>query len=61
MFSLAVKLNYMQWPQRNSEKLTTYFAKQYIKTKRFALDLSARTHLDITHFLKIQWLLAGLG
>ena len=26
------------------------------KTMRFALDLSPRTHLDITHFLKMQWL-----
>ena len=26
------------------------------KTIRFALDLSPRTHLDITHFLKMQWL-----
>ena len=26
------------------------------KTVRFALDLSPCTHLDITHFLKMQWL-----
>ena len=26
------------------------------ETIRFALDLSPRTHLDITHFLKMQWL-----
>ena len=26
------------------------------KTIRFALDLSPRTHLDITHFLRMQWL-----
>ena len=26
------------------------------KTIRFALDLFPRTHLDITHFLKMQWL-----
>ena len=26
------------------------------KTIRFALDLSPRTHLDITNFLKMQWL-----
>ena len=26
------------------------------KTMRLALDLSPRTHLDITHFLKMQWL-----
>ena len=25
------------------------------KTIWFALDLSPRTHLDITHFIKMQW------
>ena len=31
------------------------------KTMRFALDLSPRTHLDITHFLKMQWLPVDVG
>ena len=29
---------------------------KFYKTKWLALDLSPRTHLDITHFLKMQWL-----
>ena len=31
------------------------------KTIRFALDLSPRTHLGITHFLKMQWLPVDVG
>ena len=31
------------------------------KTILFALDLSPRTHLVITHFLKMQWLPVDIG
>ena len=34
---------------------------KFYKTMRFALDFSLRTHLDITHFLKMQWLPVDVG